>query len=181
MTNVDLDTSVANIPTTANIRRESAGTWTGLCGRGAGGNAKGKSRPRSRPRRAYLITVIMRARMLTVVIRRVIGRWCITARVELPISSRPLIIDCYAKIHIIERERKREEGMREKERKSEEGKESEAERISWSRSIVFITRLLDIDIRRISRLHSDRKIFFDWDIYALKSSKNLIAKLRFWI
>lgn len=88
LTNIDLDTSAASIPTTANIRRESAGTWTGLCGRGAGGNAKGKSRPR----RAYLITVIMRARMLTVVIRRVIGHQCITARVELPISSRPLII-----------------------------------------------------------------------------------------
>lgn len=101
LTNVDLDTSAASIPTTANIRRESAGTWTGLCGRGAGGNAKGKSRARP----AYLITVIMRACMLTVVIRRVIGRRCITARVELPISSRPLIIGCYAKIHTTKRER----------------------------------------------------------------------------
>lgn len=63
-------------PMTANIRvfaGELAGTlaWTELCG--AGSNAKGKSR-RAQPAPAYLITVIMRARMLTVVIRRVIGR-----------------------------------------------------------------------------------------------------------
>lgn len=74
-------------PVTANIRvsvGESAGTVAYSRGQDCADAVPAVMRRvnpgrRAQPAPAYLITVIMRARMLTVVIRRVIGRRCIAA------------------------------------------------------------------------------------------------------
>lgn len=46
---------------------------------------------------------------------------------------------------------------------------------------VYYMVIFDNDIRIVSRLHSDKKIFLIEIFTHLNHSKNLMAKLRFWI